>query len=128
MCCVHTYLFRDEFFRNIFIQGFIFSGIYLFRGLFFQEYIYSGVYLFKDVFIQGFIYSRIFIFRDTFIQGCIYSGVYLFRGIVIQGCLILACVVTLLLVSVVFVYTCTATAFPLLSRISAKARDILGIG
>ena len=69
-----------------------------------------------------------FLFRDTFIQGCIYSGVYLFRGIVIQGCLNLACVVTLLLVSVVFVHACTATAVPLLSRISAKARNILGIG
>ena len=68
-----------------------------------------------------------FLFRDTFIQGCIYSGVYLFRGIFIQGYLILVCVVTLLLVSVVFVHACPATAFQLLSRISAKARDILGI-
>ena len=68
-----------------------------------------------------------FLFRDTFIQGCFYSGVYLFKGIFIQGCLILVCVLTLLLVSVVFVHACTATAFPLLSRISAKARDIQGI-
>ena len=75
------------------------------------------MFLFRDTFIQGCIYSRIFVFRDVFIQ-----------GIIILGCLILACVVTLLLVSVVFVHACTATAFPLLSRISAKARDILGIG
>ena len=88
----------------------------------------QGCIIFRNVIIQGFIYSRIFLFRGLFIQGCIYSGLYLFRDIVIQGCLILACVVTLLLVSVVFVHACTATAFPLLSRISAKARDILGIG
>ena len=89
---------------------------------------YSGVYFFRNIFIQGCFYSEVYLFKDICIQGCIYSGVYLFRGIVIQGCLILACVVTLLLVSVVFVHACTATAFPLLSRISAKARDILGIG
>ena len=81
--------------------------------------IYSGVYFFRSIFFQEFIYSRMFLFRDLFIQGFIYSGVYLFRGIVIQGCLILACVVTLILVSVVFVQAGTATAFPLLSRISA---------
>ena len=69
-----------------------------------------------------------FLFKVTFIQGYIYSGVYLYRGIFIQGCLILVCVVTLLLVSAVFVHAFTATAFPLLSRISAKARNILGIG
>ena len=58
-----------------------------------------------------------YLFRGVFIQ-----------GIIIRGCFILACVVTLQLVSVVFVHACIATAFPLLSRISAKARDILGIG
>ena len=118
VCVVSTLIYSGVyFFRNIFIQRCIFSGIYLFRSLFFQEYIYSGVYLFKDIYIQGYIYSGIYLFRCIFIQ-----------GIVIQGCLILACVVTLLLVSVVFVHACTATAFPLLSRISAKARDILGLG
>ena len=96
---------------HVFIPGLFFSGMYLFRGLFIQGFFYSGIYLFKNICIQG----------------CIYSGLYLFRGLVIQGCLILACVVTLLLVSVVFVLACTATAFPLLRRISAKARDILGI-
>ena len=85
--------------------------------------IYSGVYFFQEC-----NYLGVYLFKDNCIQGCIYSGVYLFRGIIIQGCLILVCVVTLLLVSVVFVHACTATAFTLLSRISAKARDILGIG
>ena len=69
-----------------------------------------------------------FLFWNIFIQECIYSGVYLFRGIVILGCLILVCLITLLLVSVVFVHSWAATGFPLLSRISAKSRDILGIG
>ena len=61
----------------------IYSGVYIFkniffRGLFFQGQIYSGVYLLKDVFIQGYFYSKMYLFWGIFIQGYIYSGVFNF--------------------------------------------------